>query len=83
MNSPNKGGAGCAGNMRRGDTVMEGLEKEARNGRKGLEGIDARCRRGSGGRGASEGRVVSRHHKSSEQLTVNMFGLKAAPYVSS
>ena len=62
---------------------MDGLEKEARNGRKGLGGIDARCRRGNGGRGAGEGRVVSRRHKSSEQLRPNTFGLKTALYVSS
>ena len=63
---------------------MDGLEKEARNGRKGLGGgIDARCRRGNGGRGAGGGRVVSRRHKSSEQLRPNTFGLKTALYVSS
>ena len=45
--------------------------------------IDARCRRGNGGRGAGEERVVSRRHKSSEQLRPNTFGLKTAPYVSS
>ncbi len=29
-------GAGGIGSMRRGDTVLEGLESEAREGRKGL-----------------------------------------------